>query len=214
MKIGIIGQGNIGGSLGARWSALGHDVVYGARDPNSPKTRAALADSGPDARAVSLADAATFGQVVILAVPAAAVAETLDQLGDLNGKIVIDTTNDLRHVRPEGTASLSQSIAERAPGARVIKTFNTMGWETIRDPRYGDESATAFLCGDDAQAKATAMALIEQLGLEPIDVGPLAQAPRLDELVLLFMAVAQNYGRNIAFRVLRRQSTSLGGPRF
>lgn len=204
MKIGIIGAGNIGGSLGSRWAESGHDIVYGARDPDSAKTKAALAESGPDARAVSLAEAAAFGEVVVIAIPASAVPETLPQLGNLSGKVVIDTANDARHARPDDSASMSIYIARQLPGARVVKAFNTMSWETIRNPIFAGEAATCFVCGDDATAKATVMAMASELGLETADIGPLSLAPRLDDLLLLFVAVAQNYGRGIAFKVLKR----------
>ncbi len=206
MKIGILGAGNIGGTLGSRWAAEGqHKVVYGARDPNSAKTRAALAESGPDARAVSLVDAAAFGEVLVIALPADAVAGALAQMGDLNGKIVIDATNDVRHARPADSPSMSNAIARQLPGARVVKCFNTMTWETIRDPKFNEGvAATAFLCGDDASAKAVVSGLAAELGLDSADLGPLAQAAMQDGLLLVFFALAQTYGRDIALKMLRR----------
>ena len=205
MKIGIIGAGHIGGSLGALWSARGHEVVYGVRDPESPKIQAALAESGPNARAAGLKEAAAFGEVVIIAVPANAVPETLTQLGDLRGKVVVDATNDVRHARPGDAPSMSIYVAQQLPGAHVVKAFNTMTWETIRNPRFSSgANATVFLCGDDSQAKATVMGLTSELGLDTADLGGLEQAPLMDSLLLVFFAASQNYGRGIAFRLLRR----------
>lgn len=205
MKIGIIGAGYIGGSLGALWSARGHDVVYGVRDPQSAKTKAALAESGPNARAVGLKEAAAFGEVVVIAIPANAIPDTLPQLGDLRGKVVIDATNDVRHARPGDAPSMSIYVARQLPGAHVVKAFNTMTFETIRNPRFsGDVNATVFLCGDDAQAKATVMGLASELGLDTADLGSLEQAPLMDTMLMVFFAASQNYGRGIAFRLLRR----------
>ncbi len=205
MKIGIIGAGNIGGSLGSRWAEGGHDVVYGARDPNSDKTKAALAESGPGARAVGLADAAAFGEVIVIAIPATAVAATLPQLGNLSGKVVVDATNDVRHSRPDDSPSMSNYIARQLPGARVVKAFNTMSWETIRNPVFNDGvAATAFLCGDDASAKATVSGLATELGLDPADLGPLSQASVQDSLLMVFFALTQTYGRGVGLKALRR----------
>ena len=101
-------------------------------------------------------------------------------------------------------ARVSPSMAGRAPDAHVVKAYSTLSWETIRDPRFGGESATAFICGDDLAAKATVMGLSSELGLDVADVGPLAETARLEMMVLLYIALARSYGRNIAFKLLRR----------
>ena len=93
MKIGIIGAGNIGGSLGKVWSTKGHQIVFGVRDPNSDKTRKALAEIGVNAQALSIAEASTFGEILVLAVPWTAVKETIASLGNVRDKIIIDATN-------------------------------------------------------------------------------------------------------------------------
>ena len=92
MKIGVIGAGKVGGNLGGGWAKKGHEVMYGVRDPNSEKTRKAVSASG-DAKVGTLAEAAAFGEVVVLTVPWAAAHEIIPALGNLSGKIVIDTMN-------------------------------------------------------------------------------------------------------------------------
>src|SRR5581483_3811053 len=94
MNIGIIGAGNIGGTLGRKWAAAGQTIVFGVRDPNSDKTRATLSAIPQNARADSIENAITFGEIILLAIPGRTVEATLEQYGKaLNGKIVIDATN-------------------------------------------------------------------------------------------------------------------------
>jgi predicted dinucleotide-binding enzyme len=92
-----------------------------------------------------------------------------------------------------------------AKGARVVKAFNTAGFEVYADPRFGSDVASLFVCGDDAAAKETVAELARELGMEPVDCGKLAQARRLEELALLWISLAtQGQGRAHAFRLLRR----------
>jgi NADPH-dependent F420 reductase len=206
MQIGIIGTGNIGGTLGRRWAAR-HDVVFGTRSPERPEVEALLAEAGPRARAAAQHEAAEFGEVVVLATPWGAALETLRALGDLSGRIVVDCTTPigpgLRHALPTGSAA--ETIAAEAPTGRVVKAFNTAGFEVFADPRFGAETASLFLCGDHAGAKETIGGLARELGLEPVDCGALSQARRLEELALLWISLAAGgQGRAHAFRLLRR----------
>ena len=204
VKIGILGAGNIGGNLGKGWAAAGHEVVFGVRDPQGDKTQAVSAAAGANARAGSVREAADFGEVVALAVPWAAVSETLAEAGDLGGKVLIDCTNRMGPVAPGSAASAGEDVARLAPSARVVKAFNTAGYENLADPRYGALVATAFIAGDDEQAKATVTRLAQDLGFEVEDAGPLANAALLESLTRLWIQLARTHGRNIAFTLLRR----------
>jgi NADPH-dependent F420 reductase len=206
MRIGIVGTGNIGGTLGRRWAAA-HDVVFGVRSPGDEAVRAVVDQAGHGARALGVAEAAAFAEVLVIATPFGAVLDVVRAAGDLAGKVVVDATNPvgpgLRHALPSGSAS--DAIAAAAPGARVVKAFNTAGFEVLGDPAFGGESASLFLCGDDAGAKRAVADLAVELGLDPVDCGPLAQARRLEELALLWISMAaQGQGRGHAFRLLRR----------
>jgi 8-hydroxy-5-deazaflavin:NADPH oxidoreductase len=204
MKIGILGAGNIGGNLGKGWAAAGHEIVFGVRDPQSEKTTAAIAAAGPNAQAASVREAADFGEVVALAVPWQAVADALAEAGDLGGKVLIDCTNRLGPVAPGSAASAAEDVARLAPLARVVKAFNTAGYENLADPRYGTLIATAFLAGDDEQAKSIVTRLAQDLGFEVEDAGPLANAALLESLTRLWVQLARTHGRTIAFALLRR----------
>jgi predicted dinucleotide-binding enzyme len=126
----------------------------------------------------------------------------------LTGKVLIDCTNPIgpnftSAVGP--TTSGAETVARWAEGARVVKAFNTTGFNVMEQPGFGAEAASMFICGDDAAAKSDVTALAEQLGFEVVDCGPLANARLLENLALLWISLArQGLGRDIAFKLLRR----------
>lgn len=200
MRIGIIGAGNVGGTLGKIWAGQGHQVMFGARDPGSEKIRALLAQAGPNAQAGSPAEAAAFGEVVAVTLPGSAIAEGLQATGDWTGKIVIDATN--RFGDSEG-ASSAEDIA-RITGGRVVKAFNTIGANRYAQPRFGDQAVSMFICGDDAQAKSVVGELAQAMGFEVVDAGPLSNAGLLEALARLWVSLARSgYGRDIGFKLLK-----------
>ena len=210
MKIGIIGAGNIGGTLGRAWAAKGHEVVFGVRDPRGPKVQELVKATGGKARAASPAEAAAHGEVVLLATPWAAAQAALRGAGDLTGKILVDATNplrpDLSGLTLGHTTSAAEEVARWAPGAKVVKAFNTIGAQHMANPRFGTQSASMLICGDDAAAKKAVLALAEVLGFDPVDAGPLTQARLLEPLAMLWISLAYAYGHgpDIAFKLLRR----------
>ncbi|HOJ23385.1 MAG TPA: NADPH-dependent F420 reductase [Armatimonadota bacterium] len=211
MRIGIIGAGMVGGALGKRWASLGHQVLFGVRDPAAPKVKQLLADAGPNACAGSVAEAAAFGPVVVLAVPWSAAREAIQAAGDLTGKILIDPTSPIKRDLsgldvPEGSSAAEQ-IAAWAPGARVVKAFNTVSHTAMTDPRFPEGNASVFYAGDDDEAKRVVAELISEIGLTPEECGPLANARLLEVVGLLRMylaAYAPASVTGVAFRVLRR----------
>ncbi|MFP5288219.1 MAG: NADPH-dependent F420 reductase [Thermoanaerobaculia bacterium] len=208
MRIGVIGIGMVGGTLGSRWARGGHEVLFGVREPSSEKVGRLLADSGENARAGTVAEAAAFGEVVALATPWGGTEDALRHAGDLSGKVLLDCTNPLKPDLSglEGDRSAAEQVAAWAPGAKVVKIFNTTGANNMDDPRFGDDRATMFYCGDDAEAKKVAARLAEDLGFEAGDAGPLAEARSLEHLALLWihLAYVQKLGRGIAFKLMRR----------
>ncbi|HEX9943034.1 MAG TPA: NADPH-dependent F420 reductase [Thermoanaerobaculia bacterium] len=208
MRIGILGAGNVGGSLGQGWTRAGHEVMFGVRDALHPKVAKLLAETG--ARAGSVAEAAAFGEVVALATPWEATQDALRSAGGLAGKILFDCTNplapQLAGLTHGHTTSGGEQVAVWAPGARVVKVFNTTGANNMANPDFGGVAATMFYCGDDAGAKATAARLAADLGFDPVDAGRLDQARLLEPLALLWIRLAyvQQMGREIAFKLMRR----------
>jgi hypothetical protein len=204
MNIGIIGSGNVGGALGQRWAEKGHAVMFGARDPNSDKAKAALANI-PGVRISSVRDAANFGDAILIAVPGAAVLDTVRACGSLHGKVLMDAANWFGE-RPAGVMrSLAEAIADAAPGARVVKAFNITGANNMLNPRYGAQNADMFICGDDATAKATVAGLSRDIGFDVVDAGPLSAALLLENLAQLWVHLARSgAGRDIAWKLMRR----------
>jgi NADPH-dependent F420 reductase len=207
MKIGVIGTGRMGSGLGKLWAANGHQVMFGSRDPDKARRLAQTARS--KASGGTYADAAAFGEVLLFAVPWPAAEEVLTSVGPLSGKVLIDITNAFG---PSGDLALGHStsaaeqIARWAPGARVVKAFNGIHYERLDQRRYGDQAASLFFCGDDAEAKRAVAQLGAELGLDPVDCGPLASARLLEPLAMLwiFLAFRAGMGPDIAFRLLRR----------
>ncbi|HEY7544107.1 MAG TPA: NADPH-dependent F420 reductase [Blastocatellia bacterium] len=208
MKIAIIGSGNVGGSLGRVWAAKGHEIAFGARDPNSEKAKALASTTG--AQVLNIADAARDAEVVVLATPWEATAQAIEQAGDLAGKIIIDCTNpllsDLSGLSIGHTDSAGETVARLAKGARVVKAFNTTGAGNMLDPRYGDQAADMFICGDDEDAKRVVAGLAQEAGFEAVDAGPLSNARLLEPMAMLwiFLALKKGWGTNFAFKLLRR----------
>jgi predicted dinucleotide-binding enzyme len=183
--------------------------MFGVRDTGAPKVHKLLGEAEA-ATAGSVAEAAAFGEVVVFATPWGGTQDAVNQAGDLSGKVVFDTTNpvtpDLSGLTVGGSTSAAEQIAGWAPGARVVKVFNTTGANNMADPIYDEQPATMFYCGDDDEAKAVAARLAADLGFEPIDAGPLREARLLESLALLWIHLAypQKMGRDIAFKLMRR----------
>jgi 8-hydroxy-5-deazaflavin:NADPH oxidoreductase len=211
MNIGIIGAGNVGGTLGKRWSRNGHEVIFGSREPHSEKSRALTADAGPNAKVASNAEAASASEVVLLSTPWPATQEAVREAGNLAGKIVIDATNPLLPaldgLSVGTTDSAAEQVARWASGAKVVKAFNTVGASVMANPDFGSRRVAMFYCSDHADAKPTVAALISELGFEALDAGPLKQARVLEPFALLWISLAlkYGYGPNIAFELLRRK---------
>jgi predicted dinucleotide-binding enzyme len=197
-QIAILGAGNVGGALGRVWAGQGHDVVFGVSDPKSPKVTAALSALQGKARAASNAEAAGPAGVVVLSVPWPAAQEALRAAGSLAGKILIDCTNplaaNLQGLSVGLTTSAAEQVAGWAPGAKVVKAFNTLGAVNFGNAQFGSQRADGYYCGDDAAAKAVVKELIEQVGLDPVDVGPLTSARLLEPLAMLWISLGLRAG--------------------
>lgn len=209
MRIAVIGTGNVGTALGGRLTELGHEVVFGARDPLSDRAGAAGA-AVPGATIATVPKAVLGADVVILATPYPAAPDALEGAGPLDGVIVVDCTNPIA----DGLAGLSvgtttsgaEAIAARVPTARVVKAFNTTGAENLRDPAYPGGATVLPICGDDPDAKQVVTELAHAMGFDVVDAGPLASARYTEPFAMLWitLAVRSGMGRDFAFRLVRR----------
>lgn len=190
--IAVIGTGNVGGALGPEFAALGHDIVYGSRNPDRDDVKALVARTGGNASAATPAQSVIGADMVVLAVPGGLGASITAGLGDLSGKIIIDPTNNI--VRDEdGHAVLgaepsnAEVIQAAAPDAFVVKAFNTLNWRTMVDPETSGGPVSIPLVGDSAEAKTRVAELVNGMGLEAIDVGPLQYARHVEGMLILWI---------------------------
>jgi predicted dinucleotide-binding enzyme len=195
--------------LGKGWAKKGHSVTFGVRDKADPKVATLLQQAGAGARAASLKEAAGSAEVVVFATPWPATQEAIRTAGNLAGKVVLDCTNPLKAdltLEVGHTTSGGEQVAGWAQGARVVKIFNTTGFNNMEDPRYPNGPVTMFYCGDDAGTKATAAQLATDLGFEAIDAGDMTIARLLEPLATLWihLAIRQKMGFAFALNVARR----------
>ena len=183
MKIGILGAGNIGGTLARYWAKAGHEVFLSSRHPKDLKKL--VKEVGAGAQAGTLEEAAGFGEVIVLAIPWRN-KESLPSPGLFQGKVVIDAMNPYSAfggVMNLGKSTSSEEVAKLLPGARLVKAFNTMASRDLQQGPFksGKDRLSIFVAGDDAEAKRIVSGLIEEIGFVPIDTGSLKEGGRLQQ---------------------------------
>lgn len=189
--ISIIGSGGMAAAIAGRTAKAGHTVEVVSRDPVKAR---ALADKLAAGATTGTYGTAPAGEIVIIAVPYAGVAAVLADFGEaLDGKVVIDIANPVAPdlsglVTPQGSSSAQETAKVLPPGAHVVKAFNTVFGHVLAKGGRLD----AFIAADDAEAKARVSALLESLGLRPLDVGGLHMAQSLEALGLMMIGLAKN----------------------
>jgi hypothetical protein len=208
MRIAIIGTGKVGGAIARGLKGKGHEITLGARNPQAPEVVALASETG--ARLAKPDRAAAAADLVLLALPWGVAEEAVRALGGLAGKTVIDCMNPLGMVNGALglTVGHSTSGAEIVqgwlPAARVVKTLNQVGAEIMARNSHLAHRPVQFVAGDDAGAKAAAMALLADLGFEPLDAGALVQARILEPFALVWInqALLRGKGRDWAFAAI------------
>lgn len=214
MKIGIIGAGNVGGTLGRILAGKGHSICFGVRAPQNEKVVSLLTTIIGEARSDTIEAAASFGDVIILATPWTATQEAIAQAGNLSGKIVIDCINPIE-MTPNGlaqgllvgqTTSAAEEIANWATGAKVVKAFNNIGASQFENLTYGSQVASTFICGDDEEAKKVVTSLAKDIGFDVVDVGELNKARLLEPLGMIWihLAILRGYGQEFSINLIKR----------
>ncbi len=212
MKIGIIGSGGVAQTLGSGLLGKGHEVMLGTRDAS--KLAEWVAKSGVSASVGSFADAAKFGEVVLVSVLGDAALSAVNLAGVINfkRKTVIDLTNPLDFsggLPPKFTATIGNSLGEQIqkalPEANVVKAFNTIGASVMVDPKFGDDTATQFIAGNDDTAKKEVTALLREFGWDVEDLGGIEQAFFLEAFASLWINYGFKYNQWAhAFKFLKR----------
>lgn len=206
MKIAIIGSGNVGGTLAQKWITKGHQVLIGARFPLSEKSIALATKVGED-RFTSVESAVKQSDVILIATPAMMAVEVAKSLGDTTGKIIIDTANIVMGRGPEGFNNTADAILANTQTDKVIKCFNTTGFNNMIDPIYRGEPIDMFMAGNDPEAKSAVRQLALDAGFaECYDVGGNDRFFLMEQFAFFWinLAMFQGQGREIAFKVLKR----------
>jgi len=203
MKIGIIGAGHIGGTIGALWAKAGHPVLFSSRHPEELKEL--VERIGPLAQAGTVDQAIAFGNVIFLAVPYGALPQIGKDYGkSLAGKIVVDADNAVAsrdgaiadEVERDGIGVTSQKYL---PGARLVRAFNTLNYAIFeREANRPAPRLAVPIAGDDQEAVQVAAGLVRDAGFDPVEVGRLADAKR-------FQRGAPGYGQNVSATELKQK---------
>jgi 8-hydroxy-5-deazaflavin:NADPH oxidoreductase len=214
MKIGILGTGEVGKAIAKGFIALGHEVKMGAREAGNPKAQAWAKEAGAKASAGTFADAAAFGEVVVLATLGAANKSALEQAGPdkLKGKLVIDTTNPLdfsKGMPPgllvSGNDSGGEQVQRQLPGAKVVKAFNIVGNTLMFRPELPGGPPDMLIAGNDEGAKKKTAEILEDFGWPTVDLGGIEASRYLEAMCIVWVLYgARTGGWNHAFKMLRK----------
>ncbi len=213
MKIGIIGSGTVGQTLGTGLSQQGHTVTLGSREPDQERIQDWVRKTGKSARADSFEEAAKFGEIVISATQWGGTENALRLAGPKNlaGKVVIDVTNPLDFSKgmPVLAVGFSDSAGERVqrwlPDSKVVKAFNIVTAATMINPRREEGMPDMFIAGNDADAKAKVTRILEEFGWPVIDLGGIEKARLLEPLAMIWIDLYLKTQTNThAFKLLRK----------
>lgn len=204
MNIAIIGSGNVGGALATQWIKAGHRVLIGAKFPLSDKNKLLATQIGEE-KFTSVENAVRASEVILIATPATVIFDIIDQMGEVADKVIIDASNAVMK-SPEPYKTVYHCLVDKT-NARVVKCFNTTGFENMLNPVYGGEGIDMFMAGDDDDAKSVAKQLALDCGFGScIDFGKSDKVELLEKLAVAWinLAIMQGQGRDIAFKVVRR----------
>jgi predicted dinucleotide-binding enzyme len=209
VSVAIIGTGDMGDSLGPKLSEAGYRIIYGSRDPSRSSLQELVALTGDQAKATTQTEAAQEASIVLLAIPWPAMEQVAQNLGNLDGKIVIDISTPSRqgadgYMESTVDTSSAEMIQQWNPGARVIKTI-LAGSAVIDDPNILGEPVSTHVAGDDREAKEIVARMVSELGLDPVDAGPLRLSGAIEAQALLYMTPYLQH-RSVGYEIVLRRS--------
>ncbi len=213
MRIGILGSGDVGRTLGSAFAACGHEVKLGSRDAGNPKVREWVSKAGAHGRGGTFADAAKFGEVIVLATLWSGTENALKLAGPdhFAGKVVIDATNplDFTTAPPRLAIGLNDSAGEQVQRwlttARVVKAFNIVGNAHMFRPEFPGGPPDMFIAGNNAAAKETVSQILNEFGWEVIDLGGIEASRYLEPLAMAWIVYGfRAKSWNHAFKLLRK----------
>lgn len=205
MKIAIIGTGNVGGALAAKWGNAGHQILLGVKDTQNFKGKVLL--NNPNTSVRTIKDAVAEAEVILLATPATAAVEVAQTLGDTSGKIIVDAMNIVMGRGPAGFTNTAEAILANTKTESVIKCFNTTGFNNMENTLYNGVALDAFMAGNDKNAKQIVRQLALDAGFaECYDVGGNEKFLLMEQFAFFWinLAMMQGQGREIGFKLMRR----------
>jgi 8-hydroxy-5-deazaflavin:NADPH oxidoreductase len=206
MNITIIGAGHVGSALAHALTSKGGNVCFGVAEPEK---YAAL--RGPHVSVLRVADAVAQNDITVLAAPYAAALQVARDIADWGGRILVDATNPiapgLSGLLVGTTTSGAQEIAKLATGARVVKAFNSTGYENMRRPNYPNGNLFMPVASDDAQARQKVIALATLMGFDAADLGGLAAARYIEPWAMVWIEMALRLGHGRDFGFIRHHRT-------
>jgi 8-hydroxy-5-deazaflavin:NADPH oxidoreductase len=204
MKIAIIGSGNVGSSLAQGWAKVGHEITFGVRNKDDFKGDRLGKVSNISVHTISSAVAQS--EVIVISAIPQAVHAIAEAMGDVSTKIIIDTMNSVR-VKPEPFSNTTEALLKLTTCIDIVKCFNTTGAENMANPVYRGQGLDMFYAGDSNKAKQVAEQLAKDLGFENVyNFGGSDKFNLLEQFSMgwINLAMMQGYGRDIAFKVLKR----------
>jgi predicted dinucleotide-binding enzyme len=190
-KIAILGTGRLGQALATCWVRAGHPIVFGSRTPNEERAQKVVKGLGANVSVASGRDAAAQAEVVVFALPWKGAQDLVPTLGDLSGKVIVDPMNaplkivDGYPARSDEPTSVAEQLQALMPKAHVVKAFNTPTAANVLNPARAGGHVSIPLAGTDIAAKTRVASLVSEIGLEPLDIGPLVAARYLEDLLRL-----------------------------
>lgn len=205
MNIAIIGTGNVGGTLAAKWAEKGHSICLGVRDLQQFKGKELLKINGITAKTVK--EAVKSCEVVVISVPAPLAGEVATSLGDTIGKVIIDTMNVVMGRGPAGFSNTADAILANTATRDVVKCFNTTGFNNMENPVYDDQVLDMFTAGSSVKGKEIAKKLAVDAGFATCyDIGGNDRFGLMEQFAFFWinLAMMQGQGREIGFKLLKR----------
>ena len=204
MDVAIIGTGNVGGALAKAWSRAGHHIILGVRDVNNFKGTALLTEENITVDTINSATAKA--EIILIAAAPQAIIEIIKAMGNVSGKIIIDAMNSIR-TKPEGYTTTFEAIKDLCRDAKVVKCFNSTGFENMQNPIYNGKGLDMFVAGNSIKGKEIATQLALDAGFEKCyDFGGDEKTALLEQLAFCWinLAIMQGLGRDIAFKIVKR----------
>lgn len=213
-KVGVFGTGQVGETLANGFIKHGYQVMRASRSPD--KLADWKATVGAKGEVGTLAEAARFGDLLVLAVKGSGAEEALESAGleNLAGKVIVDTTNPIADAPPDNMVlrfftdldeSLMERLQRKVPKARFVKAFSSVGSVMMVDPDFGGIKPSMFICGNDASAKGTVAEVLSQFGWETEDMGGVEAARAIEPLCILWCIRGFKEGQWMhAFKLLKK----------